>query len=107
MIREIRILPEAEEELLDHSTYLREHNPQKADRFLDEFESSCRKLAQFPHLGRLWSSNNEQLVQVRCWVITRFPKFMIYYRINEPDEYIEVISIRHSSQEVGDLFKYL
>lgn len=32
---------------------------------------------------------------------------MIYYRINEPDEYIEVISIRHSSQEVGDLFKYL
>jgi hypothetical protein len=39
--------------------------------------------------------------EIRGRVITKFPRYMIVYRIVE--DYLDVLTVRHSSQKMDDL----
>jgi len=51
-----------------------------ADRFLDAFSASMRRIAEHPDIGsaRWWGGS--VLHDVRAWPIRGFEQFIIYYR---------------------------
>ena len=88
--------PTAENDLDDIWFFIDQDSPDNADKFLDEIEETCRKLARFANMGR----NRDDLHPG----LQSFPvgKYLIFYLpINGG---IEVVRVLHGMMDIDALF---
>ena len=94
----LRILkrPEAENDLDEIWWYIAQDNPVNADKFIDEIEATCRKVARFKNMGR----NRDELHPG----LQSFPvgKYLIFYM--PISRGIEIIRVLHGMMDIDALF---
>ena len=88
--------PEAENDLDEIWWYIAQANPGNADKFIDEIEAICRKLARFKSMGR----NRDELHPG----LQSFPvgKYLIFYMPITGG--IEIIRVLHGMMDIDALF---
>jgi toxin ParE1/3/4 len=103
MRRVVRKTPRAEQDLLDHYTYIGERNPRAADRFLQAAKEAFARLARLPGMGRAWESPSPRLAGVRSWTIPSFRNYRIFYRPIRNG--IEVLHVLHARRDIQTLLE--
>ena len=91
----LQLTPRAVSNLRDIADYLQSRNPAAAERVADAIRGSLDLLLIVPSAGR-----PQRTEGVRKLVVRRYP-YLVYYTVNELDEEVVVLSIRHSSQRRG------
>ncbi|MHB8091831.1 MAG: type II toxin-antitoxin system RelE/ParE family toxin [Syntrophales bacterium] len=88
--------PEAENDLDEIWWYIAQDNPGNADKFIDEIETTCRKLARFKSMGR----NRDELHPG----LHSFPvgKYLIFYMPIHGG--IEIVRVLHGMMDIDALF---
>ena len=90
MIRDVRLRPEAEQDLSDAAGWYEEQRPGLGHEFLDEVLEVFSVIAEAPHMYPSVHRNTRRAL------IHRFP-FGVYYRIEETT--IVVVAILHGSRD--------
>ena len=92
-----RILPKADEDLIEGARWIRADNPQAARRFLDAGFAAFDRLAEFPESGPLARFKNRRLAGVRfCVLPPPFNRWLIFYLIR--NDGIEIIRVVYGTQ---------
>ena len=69
-------------------------SPSAARRFLISFEQTCSTLATHPRIGRKEEPSSESpqaKTEIRRLLVRRFPKYIIFYKIDEASILIQRI----------------
>ena len=90
------ISPRARHDLLEIIDYIREDNPNAAERFGNDLLNHTELLAEFPHIG---APVNERS-RVRKLLHT---PVRIYYRVDEPRNVVEILHFWHAARRQPDL----
>lgn len=93
-----RILPQARKDLEDIAVYIAEENLQAAMRFLDSAETTINKLADYPHRGKLFQTDNKKLSDIRWVPVAGFPFHLIFYQTTQAQ--IIVIRVIHGGRDL-------
>jgi len=88
---------EIELDLVDIYDSIHADHPAAAETLLAEFEATVWKLADQPGMGRLLSLDAPQLRDVRCWPMTRFSNYLIFYR-STPGR-LELLRVLHGARD--------
>lgn len=83
---------EAEREPVEILVNIGRHNPMAADRFADEVERACQRLAQFPGIG---AESNEAPAGVRAFAVGNY---VLYYR--PMDGGIELLRVLYGGRRI-------
>ncbi len=94
--------PEALDDLDAIWGYIAQDNPEAADRVVDSAYRACADLAAHPQLGPLRRFPDNDPPNIRFFVVTDFPNYMIFYRV-APDG-VEIVRILHGAQDIDELF---
>ena len=94
--------PEALEDLDTILAYIAEDNPEAADRVVESAHRACARLGTHPQLGPLARFRDNDLPDIRFFVLTDFPNYMIFYRITTGG--VDIVRIFHGAQDINDLF---
>ncbi len=88
--------PVAENDLDEIWWYIAQDSPGNADKFIDEIEATCRKLALFTSMGR----NRDEL----HLGLQSFPvgKYLIFYMPIQGG--IEIVRVLHGMMDIDALF---
>ena len=73
-------------------------SPASADRFIDAFEATIRKIAEYPGSGGLAGSKSSDLRDCRTWPVRGFENWRIYYRV--APEKVVVSRVIHVARDV-------
>jgi toxin ParE1/3/4 len=95
--------PNARRDLRDHFVYIGRSNEAAARRFLQAADQAMARLAEWPEMGGLWESDNPALEGLRCWTISRFRNYVIFYR--PTSDGIDVIRVLHGAQDIEPLLE--
>ena len=88
----LRFTRQARQDLQDIAEHIREHNPDAAIRVRVFIIASLRTLVLFPRIGR-----RQKTAGVRKLVTRRYP-YLVYYLIDETQEEIVILTIRHPAR---------
>jgi len=87
----IRLAKPAEEDLEDIDAYIRQDNPDAAQRTVERVFEAIEYLLQFPHMGR-----SGRLPETRELIVSGTP-FIVIYQIRRSD--IFILRILHSARK--------
>ncbi|MDZ4402190.1 type II toxin-antitoxin system RelE/ParE family toxin [Prosthecobacter sp.] len=93
------ISPEALQDMADIHHYIAMDNPVAADRVVQAFEENAALLAAQPDLGQ----HKPRLRDLRLWVITEFPNYLMFYRQREGQ--IEIVRVLHGAQDLQTILE--
>jgi toxin ParE1/3/4 len=96
-MKEPRITPAAEADLSEVWQYVSKGGEAGADAFLDKILQQCRRLAQFPHMGR---ARENLAPNLRSFPVK---KFVIFYR--SVDDTVEVVRILYGARDLESVFQ--
>lgn len=88
----LRLTPKALNDLRGIADYIRERNPAASERVKASLQDAMDLLADYPDAGAL------QRLGVRRYAVPRLP-YLIFYRRNDAEQVIDVLTIRHSARE--------
>ena len=91
--------PTAREDLQQIHDYIARDNPASALRFVERLEEQCTRLADYPLIGVVRPEFGHSH---RAFVIPA-TRYLIVYR--PTDDGVEVIHVRHGSQDLIGLFR--
>jgi len=92
----VLITPLDREDLGDIWDYAAESGEERADRLLDLINEKCRRLAEYPELGR---ARHELLVNLRSFTVKNY---VIFYQ--PATDGIEVLRVLHGARDVHRVF---
>jgi len=95
----------AENDLARITAYIRRNNPDAADAFEKAVMECVALLASHPHLGPKPRFTFAKHPNLRFWVITRFPNYLIFYE-DEPES-VNVVRVLHGARDPERVFKRL
>lgn len=90
------IAPQAIRDLDEISTYFAERSVESGDQFLRVFDDKCRKLIQFPMIGRSYADLNPGLRGVPL------EGHIILYRVTEDE--LTILRVVSGRQNLASLF---
>jgi len=96
-MKEPRITPQAEADLLEVWHYVAKGGEARADAFLDKVLEQCRQLAQFPRMGR---TRYNLAPNLRSFPVK---KFVIFYR--PVDDTVEIVRILYGGRDIESIFR--
>lgn len=88
--------PKAEDDLDEIWLYIAQDSLDNADKFLDEIEETCRKLAQFANMGRNRDDLHPGLQSFRVG------KYLIFYMTINGG--IEIVRVLHGMMDIDSFF---
>lgn len=97
-MKQIKLTPPAEADLLDIHRYIHADNPAAADHVLDAADQCFQHLAAFPRAGKPWASSNRLLTDVRLIPLPHFKNYLVFYRSTPAD--LLIISIVHAARDL-------
>jgi toxin ParE1/3/4 len=89
----LRFTPRATANIAKIADYIRKRNPSAARRVRSSIYDSMQNLLLFPLIGR-----QQKEPGVRKHVTPRYA-YLVYYTIDEVEEEIIILSVKHSAQE--------
>ncbi len=89
----LRFTPRATQDIVEIADYIRQHNPDAAERVRAVLLDALQTLVRFPRLGRA------QAVEGVRKLVTRRYAYVIYYIVDEPAEEIAILTVRHPARE--------
>ncbi|MBO8092414.1 MAG: type II toxin-antitoxin system RelE/ParE family toxin [Prosthecochloris sp.] len=92
----ITLRPLAVEDLAEIWDYIAEDSPNRADSFIDSFDSKFRELSELPHIGR---PRPEVLSGLFSYP---FRRYIIFYLIISGG--IEIVRVLHAARDIDDQF---
>jgi len=99
IVRKIQI----ETDVAEIYDYIDQDSNAAAERFLDAFEATIRRLADMPGIGRRWESDSPRLVDLRVTTIPGFRKYLVFYR-PLPDA-VEFLRVVHGARDVESVLE--
>jgi plasmid stabilization system protein ParE len=94
--------PEALDDLDTIWEYIARENAEAADRVIESAYRVCKNLADHSELGPRRAFPDNDPSDIRFFVITDFPNYLIFYR--NGDDAVEIVRVLHGSQDIDDLF---
>ena len=94
---EIFVRHAAELDAFGYFQYIREHNPEAAQRFLKAIDGTVEKLALQPLKGRLRKFRGNDLKHIRSWRVDDFENYLIFYRF--VGTRLEILRIKHGAMD--------
>jgi toxin ParE1/3/4 len=91
---EVRLLPQAREDFLEHIDFIAQGKPSAANKMVDRFEHAFELLAKNPFAGRQPGEKRLQLLRYRYLIIG---SYFIFYRVQEDKVFI--YRIFHAAQD--------
>ena len=88
---EIRLSPEAEQDLTEIFDYILQDNPGAANKILDAIEKELRYLSKHPHMGRAG-----RVPKTRELILSNAP-FIIPYQVS--GNRLEILRVYHSARK--------
>jgi toxin ParE1/3/4 len=101
----ILIHEDANLDLQEHFQYLAQSNHDSALRFFDAARQTFASLARMPGMGQRYESEDEEIIDIRKWLVKGFSRYLIFYRYN--DEMIEILRIVYATRDLTPLLKNL
>ena len=95
--------PLAEQDILEHFTYLLGERPEAALRFVDAVEAALMQLADMPLMGVSRPFARPGLEDLRMWPIPDFERFLIFYR--PCPEGIEAVRVLYGMRDIPALLE--
>ena len=90
------IAPDAARDLEEISTYYAVRNIEAGEKLLDEFETRCKYLVNFPNIGKSYRSIRPDLRGIS------FSAYIIFYRVSE--SIVEILRVVSGSRYLEALF---
>lgn len=75
-----------------------------ADRFVACAESTFKKLARTPGLGRPRAFRSPQAKDLRSRKVADFPKHLVFYRPLPGERGVEIVRVLHGARDLDPLF---
>jgi toxin ParE1/3/4 len=97
------LLPEAAANIAEIHDYISKDAPQNAALVVRRFMDAIDSLDLFPHRCKIHASNKNPDRVVRSLPVS---SFIIYFRILEKDQTVEVMTIRRGSRRQPRRFKF-
>lgn len=91
---DVRLSPNALRDRDRILAYYDEPERSQGDRFLDDFFSAARLIADLPEIGRVINGD------VRRWHLRTFP-YQLWYRVSPGSRVLRVIAVVGDSQDEG------
>lgn len=101
MKRRLRRTRQVRDDLIAIYGFLHARSPQAAERVFDAIEASIRALLQKPGLGRRWDSRDPRLEGMRVLVVTRYPNYLVFFRLAGRN--VEIFRVVHGARELERL----
>jgi toxin ParE1/3/4 len=101
MSHEIRRHRNVRRDLADIFVYLGRTRVSSAHRFLREAEATFQRLARSPGIGARYEPDDPLFEGVRFFPISRFKKYLIFYRSLESG--IEILRVLHGARDIQGL----
>lgn len=98
------LAPEALDDLELIWAFIATDDPEAADRVLEAAYGICKILAEHPELGRQRQFARPELLGIRSFVITDFPNYIVFYRVQAPG--IQIVRVLHGARDIEKLFGY-
>ena len=92
----VLVTPLAQDDLGDIWDYVAESSVERADRLLDLIHEKCRRLAEYPEMGR---ARHELLVNLHSFTVRNYVIF--YQPITDG---IEVLRVLHGARDIHRVF---
>ncbi len=73
-----------------------------SDRFLEATEAAYKQLAHMPRMGVLRDYGNPDYTGMRMRPISRFNKYLIFYRVS--DDKIEILRVLFAARNIPEIF---
>jgi toxin ParE1/3/4 len=105
MNRRILIHEDANLDLQEHFQYFAQSNQDSALRFFDAARQTFASLARMHGVGQRYQSEDEEIVDLRKWLVKGFSSYLIFYRYD--DETIEILRIVYATRDLIPLLKNL
>ena len=102
MKRSVVILPLALSDLQEIGLYLRERSQEAATRFSHAVDRTLKYLLQSPESGEKRNYSNPEYTDMRIWRVSGFPKYLIFYRVDEME--LAVVRIIHGARDYDTMF---
>jgi len=83
--------------------YLRERNPDAAERYVAAVQAMFERLLATPGMGPLREYGNPTLSGMRMKSVADFNKYLIFYR--PVDDGIEIIRVLHSARNIAAILR--
>ena len=77
--------------------------PEAADRVEEAIFDGFDLLVRNPALGRMRQFRHHK--NIRCWVVTEFPNYLIFYRAFLDEQGVEIIRVLHAARNLEFLFE--
>ena len=87
----IRLTPQAKADAEEIAAYLEPRSPEGAQRVEEAIQEALALIARYPEIG------HERQQRVRRFALPRYP-YLIFYRVDEPSDAVEVFAIRHAAR---------
>jgi toxin ParE1/3/4 len=84
--------------------YIAQDNPTAAEAFLDAIEEVSKHLSVFPATGGLRYFYHTELHGLRILPLPKFEKYLLFYRIHEDEQVVEIVRIVHGARDLPSLF---
>ena len=91
-------------DILEIADYLaRQSSLAAANRFVNAAHRTIERLARMPGIGNLWEDDDPELANVRVSPISRYRKYLVFYRPTEGG--IEVLRILHGARDITRILR--
>jgi toxin ParE1/3/4 len=88
-------------DLADIFVYIGRTRVSSAHRFLREAEATFQRLASSPGIGVRYEPDDPLFEGVRCFPVSRFKKYLVFYRPVEGG--IEILRVLHGARDIQGL----
>jgi toxin ParE1/3/4 len=85
-------------------SYIAERNLSAAGAFLDALEAAAATLSETPEIGSPRYLDHPELRGMRFYPLKRFQNYLLFYRILESEDAVEIIRIVHGARDLPSLF---
>ncbi len=89
-------------EIADYLAVLRT-SLEAGNRFYDAVDRTFRRLARMPRIGSLWGDDDPDLQQVRFFPVTRYRRYLVFYRPIEGG--IEILRVLHGARDLRRILR--
>ena len=100
-----RIHPLALQDLTDIALFLAPDNVSVAERFMDAFDRTVALLTDSPFIGNLYPFRQRELADIRRFFVKGFPRHLIFYRVHETQDILEVVHVLDGSRDILKIFR--
>ncbi|WP_020475769.1 type II toxin-antitoxin system RelE/ParE family toxin [Zavarzinella formosa] len=98
---EVNLTPDARRDLIRIDAYIRQQDPERADRFRRRSQETMSRISESPYSGAPFEFAPEGQ-EIRWAVIARFRKYIFLYQPIPLG--INVIRVMHTSQDISIVF---